>query len=216
MEFLKKIADKFAALNKTRDPAEFNDDIATRTEWDAVSSTSANFNTHKLVDAPGYGLAYKPAKTFYFMSGIFILIGGGLAVGVVATAIREGKPIDSDILLPAVFGLLFAAIGFGIWRYARRAIVFDTANRSMDLRDTRTYFGDVHALQLVVMRGSKNRNYQINLVLRDASRVYVMNYADAATARTDAARIAEAMGISPSRIWDVLPGWAGMLDTTTS
>lgn len=207
MEFLKKIADKFAALNKTRDPAEFNDEVASRTQWDAFRKPTGNFNTHKLVDKPGYGLAYKPAGGFYFLTGMFIFLGGLAMVTVIGQALQQSKPINGDVLFPAAIGLMFFIIGICLFRFMTRPVVFDSANRSMDLREERTYFSDIYAIQLIVQRGSKHRNYQVNLVMRNADRVYVMNYADSATARTDAARIAETIGIARDKIWDTLPGY---------
>ena len=207
MEFLKNIADKFAALNKTRDPAEFNDEIASRTQWDAFRKPTGNFNTHKLVDKPGYGLAYKPAGGFYFLTGMSIFLGGLAMVTVIGQAVQQSKPMNGDVLFPAAIGLMFFIIGICLFRFMTRPVMFDSANRSMDLREERTYFSDIHAIQLIVQRGSKYRNYQVNLVMRNADRVYVMNYADSTTARTDAARIADIIGIAREKIWDTLPGY---------
>ncbi len=207
MEFLKNIVDKFAALNKTRDPAEFNDEIASRTQWDAFRKPTGNFNTHKLVEKPGYGLAYKPAGGFYFLTGMFIFLGGLAMVTVIGQALQQSKPMNGDVLFPAAIGLMFFIIGICLFRFMTRPVIFDSANRSMDLREQRTYFSDIYAIQLIVQRGSKHRNYQVNLVMRNADRVYVMNYADSATARTDAARIAETIGIARDKIWDILPGY---------
>lgn len=207
MEFLKNIADKFAALNKTRDPDEFNDEIASRTQWDAFRKPTGNFNTHKLVDKPGYGLAYKPAGGFYFLTGMFIFLGGLAMVTVIGQAVQQSKPMNGDVLFPAAIGLMFFIIGICLFRFMTRPVMFDSANRSMDLREERTYFSDIHAIQLIVQRGSKHRNYQVNLVMRNADRVYVMNYADSTTARTDAARIADIIGIAREKIWDTLPGY---------
>src|SRR6218665_3861197 len=117
MEFLKKIADKFAALNKTRDTAEFNDEIASRTQWDAFRKPTGNFNTHKLVDKPGYGLAYKPAGGFYFLTGMFIFLGGLGVVTVIGQALQQSKPIDGDVFFPAAIGLMFFIIGICLFRF---------------------------------------------------------------------------------------------------
>lgn len=213
MEFLKNIVDKFAALNKTRDPAEFNDEIASRTQWDAFHKATANFNTHKLVDKPGYGLAYKPAGGFYFLTGMFVFMGGLTTVAIICQAIDQSKPINGDVLYPAAIGLVFLIIGICLFRFMTRPIVFDSANRSMDLRENRTYFSDIYAIQLVTARGQRYRNYQVNFVMHNADRVYVMNYADSGTARIDAARIADAVGISRDKVWDTIPGYNAPTDS---
>lgn len=209
MEILKRIADKLQSLNKTRDPSDFNDEIALRTQWEAFRKASGNFNTHKLAadEDSGYGLRYKPAGGFYFLTGIFMLIGGGTAAGIVGSTIQKGEPLDSETLVPALFSMVFFVIGFALYIGLRRPVFFDLTERCMVLGDSRTYFSDIHALQLVRQRGGEHTNYQINLVLRDAGRIFVMNYADRQTARKDAARIAQAIGLAPQRIWDALPGY---------
>lgn len=207
MEFLQKIADKIQSMNKTRDPSEFNDEIAMRTEWESLSKGSSNFNTHRLADETGYGLRYKPTKSLYFLCGMFMALGGGTAIATVASAVNQGKDINQDVLYPALFGLVFFAIGYGLFIGLRRPVFFDQTERCMVSKDARTYFSDIHALQLVVQRGGKHRNYQLNLVLRDATRVYVMSYADSRTARADTARIAQVIGLASNRIWDAMPGY---------
>ncbi len=214
MQFIKNLTDKLAAMNKSRDPTEFKDEIASRTQWDAFRKATGNFNTHKLVDKPGYGMAYKPAAGFYFLTGMFMFLGGITTVTIIGQAIQQSNPLNGDVLFPAAFGLVFFIIGICLFRFMARPIVFDSANRSMDLREDRTYFSDMYAIQLIVQRGSKHRNYQVNLVMRNADRVHVMNYADSSTARTDAARIADVTGISPDKIWDTLPGYNAPADGT--
>lgn len=208
MEFLRNFAEKIQSLNKTRDPSEFNDDIARRTDWKPFSKASGNFDTHKLVEEIGQGLRYKPAAGFYFLTGIFMLVGMGTAAVISGAALDEGKnPFDEEVLFPALFGIFFFLIGAGMFIGLRRPIFFDQMERCMILKQERTYYSDIHALQLVLQRGGKHTNYQINLVLRDATRVFVMNYSAAQTARQDAERIAAAIGIPASRVWDTLPGY---------
>ncbi len=207
MDFIKKFVDKIQSLNKTRDPSEFNDDIALKTQWESFGKGSSNFNTHRLSDDIGYGLRYKPTKSLYFLTGMFMVLGGGTAIALVASAIRDGKDLNQDIIYPGLFGLVFFFIGLGLFIGLRRPVFFDQSERCMVVKDERTYFSDIHAIQLVVHRGSKHRNYQINFVLRDAGRVYVMTYADSRTARQDAARVANLIGLPSNRIWDALPGY---------
>lgn len=208
MSILKKISDKLAAYSKSRDPSEFNDDIAMRTSWEPFNKTTSNFNTHTLKDVADYTgkLAYKPSGSFYFMSGLFMLIGGSVAVFSMADSVQNGKPLAETLALSG-FGLLFFGIGFGLFKFMTRRTVFDPTTRSMECRGNRTYYSDIYAIQLVRQRGNKYSNAQINLIMHNAERVHVMNYADSKTARLDAARIAEAMGVPQNRIWDAMPNY---------
>jgi hypothetical protein len=201
MEFLRNFAEKIESINKTRDPSEFNDDIANRTDWKPFSKTSLVAPTmYKLVEEISRGLRYKPAAGFYFLTGIFILAGMS-ASGII---LDEGKRLfDQNVLFPSLFCLICA----GLFIRLRRHIFFDQMERCMIWEQERTYYSDIHALQLVMDRRGENTHYQINLVLHDATRVFVMNYSNEESARQDAKRIAAAISIPPSRIWDMLPGY---------
>ncbi|MDP2205659.1 MAG: hypothetical protein Q8K65_05075 [Alphaproteobacteria bacterium] len=208
MEFLKKIAEKLGTFAQARDPAEFNDDIAKRTEWQAFNKANSNVNLNRLMSDPdGHHLFYKPTIGLYFLSSAFVFMGLFSTVIIIGSTIQEGKPIDKDVVVPVLFCLVFVVVGMGIFLGLRKRLRFDMTERCMITGDNRTYFSDIHALQLVVQRGNKHRNYQLNLVLRDAERVHVMNYADSKTARADTARIASAIGIADTRIWDIMPGY---------
>jgi hypothetical protein len=205
MEFLKRIAEKLGTFGQARDPSEFKDDIARRTEWEAFNKANSNVNLNRLmVDQDGHHLFYKPTIGLYFLSGGFLFMGLFSPAIIIGSTIQEGKPIDKDVVVPVLLCLVFAVVGIGIFLGLRKRLRFDMTERCMIAGDNRTYFSDIHALQLVVQRGSKHRNYQLNLVLRDADRVHVMNYADSRTARADTARIAAAIGIP---VWDVMPGY---------
>lgn len=208
MSFLKRITEKFAAYNKPRDPAEFNDDIANRTTWQPFNKAVSNFNTHKLKSAADYmgQMAYKPTGSFYFLCGVFMLVGSAFPVVGILEGQKEGKSLtDPEILATSLFGLVFVFIGLALFKFMTRRTVFDPTTRSMEYRGARTYYSDVYAIQLVKQHGNKYSNYQLNLILHNAERVHVMNYADSKTAREDAARIAEAIGVPQKRIWDIIP-----------
>ncbi|MFN7113289.1 MAG: hypothetical protein ACK4PK_02910 [Alphaproteobacteria bacterium] len=210
MEFLKKIAEKLGTFPQARDPSEFKDDIAKRTEWEAFNKASGNVNLSRLITDPdGHHLFYKPTLGLYLLSGGFIFMGLFCPAIIIGSTIQEGKPIDKDVIVPTLICLVFAVIGIGIFFGLRKRLRFDMTERCVIDGEARTYFSEIHALQLVVQRGNKYRNYQLNLVLRDAERVHVMNYADSQTARADTARIAAAIGIAETRIWDIMPGYNG-------
>lgn len=196
-----------------RKPEELGDALALRTEWKPFNKATANFNAHKLVDNPGYGIFYKPTFSFYFLGGIFMLVGTGVIVAAVVSAAQSGVALTKDIGFMIVFGGVFAGIGVGILKFMRRKLVFDQSERCMiDRGQDRTYFSDIYALQILPQRGNQYTNYQVNLVRHDAGRIYVMNYADKKAARMDAARIAETIGVPANRIWDMLPGYADQKD----
>lgn len=208
MEFLKRIAEKLGTAEKSRNPSDFNDSVAKITEWEAFNKASSNVNLNRLmVDPDGQHLFYKPATGLYLLSAAFVFAGLFFPFIIIGSTIQQAKPLmDKDVLVPALLCLVFAFIGIGIFFGFRKRLRFDMTERCMIAGENRLYFSDIHALQLVIQRGSKYRNYQLNVVLRSADRMHIMNYADSKTARADAARIATAMGIPDAKIWDIMPG----------
>lgn len=216
MQILQSFMEKIASAQMPRKPEELGDALALRTEWKTFNKVTANFNTHHLVENPGYGVSYKPAFSFYFLGGIFIAFGIGAIVITLGSGLQSAgyeQLMTKDTGMLVLFGGVFAGIGVGILKFMRRKLVFDQIERCMiDRGQDRTYFSDIYALQILPQRGNQYTNYQVNLVRHDAGRIYVMNYADKKTARMDAARIADMMGVPVNRIWDMLPGHADQKD----
>lgn len=213
MKILQQISDHIKEhldeMSKQRDPSEFNDEIALRTEW-ASLTTKNNSNSHKLLEKPGSKLFYRPTARLIFglIQMLLLLSGFGalLLFGLIVNAFRgEFSTLNIfTLLIGSIFFGLPIAMVFEIYR----PIAFDLINQCVTLKKERTSFSEVYAVQLLRGYDDKARPYyQINLVLRDASRIFIMNYNDTSTARTDAVRIARAMNLALSRIWDTLPGY---------
>jgi hypothetical protein len=202
------------------DPARFNDPLALATEWTPAKPGGANFRTHRLImPHPGRAefVATAGAKVFY---GLFTLIGCALFLFAGIKLLTTAGPTRASLIAPLVIGALFALVGIIIWRQGNSPIVFDGQQGlfwqgkreeslvyDSTLSTNATRFDNIHALQLVAehVRGSKSSyySYELNLVLKDASRVNVVDHGNPATLREDAAELARFLN---RPLWDGVEG----------
>lgn len=172
------------------DPSVFEDEIASRTLWTPLSPGGASFRTHKLTEVEPDGLEFSRTAGLYVFGGLFLVVG--LAIGI-AGALKQQW-----------FGLLGVAFVLGalaiLWP---RKLVFDGQSRTFTGRGRSVSFSAIHALQIVkeYVRSDKQSfwSYEINLVLKDAERVHLVDHADLPSIRADAARVSVVLGC---KLWD--------------
>jgi len=204
-------------IESMRDPAEFNDDVALRTEWMRMPTVTQSRSMFRLCGEPdGSEMTYKLSGAAYFaIWGCFIVLAG-MAVNHAISAIAEGRTILTAEVL------IICAVAFGVFFIARdiraslksRSIRFDL-NEGCMIRygHDRTSFKDIYALQLLTVHREDYVNYQLNAVLNDAGRVFIFNYPNKKTARIDAGKIARAIGLPVTRIWDCLSDYETVIHT---
>ena len=109
-----------------------------------------------------------------------------------------------------LFGLVFVAIGlFGLYKLLR-PVRFDHFSRTFTkgyslIRQTSVQFSDIEAIQIVSerCRGDENHSftsYELNLVLKDSSRVTVVDHADVAEIRSNADVLSSMLSVP---VWDI-------------
>ncbi|MDY0010006.1 MAG: hypothetical protein RBS08_09890, partial [Bdellovibrionales bacterium] len=131
MQILQNFMEKIASRQMPRKPEELGDALALRTEWKPFNKATANFNAHKLVDNPGYGIFYKPTFSFYFLGGVFLLVGIAVIVAAAVSVAKSGDILAKDSGLLILFGGVFSGIGAGIFKFMRRKLIFDQSERCM-------------------------------------------------------------------------------------
>lgn len=217
---LEKLLQKLASMAVPRapfDPAQFGDPVAMQTEWSPARGGGANFRTHRLRKADPNRLEFRAAAGAIVFFGIFLLIGLGVMFGLGGAMLASGEP-PANLLIPVLFGGVFAAVGgLGIY-FGTAPIVFDKhwgyfwkGRKSPQHVFDRTklkHFAeltDIHALQIVSehIRGNKSSytSYELNLVLHDGRRINVVDHGNLRRLREDAAAVAAFLGVP---VWDVL------------
>lgn len=188
------------------DSSRFNDPVARKCSWEPLKSASANFNTHKLHKVGEKALAYKPTPTTLIMGIAFVAVGMGLLVFYSLGFIEHWMTL--------VVGLIFTCAGVILFVQGTTPITFDIQSKTF-CRGRRqkqcTSFDRIHGIQILTKIGKVSSNsdniqrdsyfyaYEMNLVLHDSTRVYVMAYTNRDRAIHDAELIAAQTNVP---IWD--------------
>ncbi|WP_340104925.1 hypothetical protein [Rhodohalobacter sp. 8-1] len=199
------------------DPTRFDDPLATSIRWTPIESGGSNFRTHKFYTDGANQVGFKATLSAKLFSGIFILVGLGVAVGLTGSQLQSGFPILSmDVLFPLIFGLIFFGVGLYMFRSYAKPIIFDkmTGYHWKGWEKPDRYRGDqkipgsvklddIHALQIVseYIRGDKKNyySYELNLVTHDGQRHNVIDHGDRSDLIIDANKLSDFLG---KPVWD--------------
>jgi len=199
------------------DAARFGDPLALQTKWTPAKGGGASFRTHKLVKAGFDRVEFRAsagARAFYL---VFLVVGLALAGGFsFARFSAGGFGFDFETIMPIAMGLVFAVAGGCMLYYGTAPIVFDTRkgyfwkgrkapDEVFDKRAIKHFaeLEEIHALQLLseYCRGNKSSyySYELNLVLKDGSRINVVDHGNRTRLREDAAVLA---ALLDKPVWD--------------
>jgi hypothetical protein len=195
------------------------DPLAMETEWTPAVAGGASFGTHKLFKTGPERMEFRATGGLRLFSLAFILIGAGVMIGVPAAGILSGGPAFSmGIILPAVLGLVFLCLGVYLLHQGSTPIVFDrrlgffwkgreAPNEVANWRNIKccAKMDNIHALQLIFeyCRGNKSSHYsyELNLVLKDARRINVVDHGNRNRLKEDAAALSVFLG---KPVWDAI------------
>ena len=201
----------------TFDPSRFDDPLATQIRWTPIKGGGSNFRTHKYYSEGANQAGFKATLGAMLFSGIFMLAGLGISIGVPFGMVQDGESLISlQTLFIVVFGLIFFGAGFFMFRSYSKPVVFDKMvgyfwkgwdkperykNNQNIKRSIK--IGDIHALQIVseYIRGDKKSyySYELNLVTRDGERHNVIDHGDRTDMIADANKLSDFLGIP---VWD--------------
>ena len=179
------------------DPLDFDDPVARKAEWGSIADSSANFQTHSLVSGRGR-MAFKAtrfARVFAWSFpwvGLFVLGLSGQEF------IRSGVAAESIFL--ALVGCIFLIAGLYLVRMSFEPVVFNLRTgmfRKGWSNPALTPLSEIYGLQLLAFISSGegiHTGYEMNLLLRDSSRLHVICHGDADTLRRDAASLGRFLG----------------------
>jgi hypothetical protein len=192
-------------------PGALGDPVAKLTEWGPCKVGGASFCTHVLRDDDLARLSFRPTVGAIIFYAIFFLAGSGMVVLGVFTALTTDTAVPLVVL--GLVGLLFGSIGAAMLWSGTQPIVFDRAQGRYWKGWSPTPPGvaagveltAIHALQIVSEYcGGKTRfySYELNLVLKDGTRVNVVDHGDVARLRKEGSTVARFLGVP---LWDPQP-----------
>ena len=217
LEQLKALAKQLIRTAEPTDPTVFDDPLAERTEWTPAAKGGTNIGTHALKHVNPQKIVFSATWGARLFTGIFILVGFAVPSAAGVSYVQGGAGMDPvglgvTILFGAVFALagLFARSKMCSPRtFDQRLGSFWKGRRmpaevgSQQVTDDHVPLKEIHAVQLLKEYISSDNggyySYELNLVLKDASRVNVVDHGKIARLRRDAAEVAGLLGVS---VWD--------------
>ena len=191
------------------DAARFNDEVALKTDWEPLNTSSSNFDTRKLSMEDRRYMKYKTTMGLKLFGGLFMVVGAAFLSFVGPR--MHGRWLPDSFLeegLAQLVCLLFIFFGMALLYFVSSPVEFDGRKgvflKGRGKRRKSINFSEIHALQLIPKRvtdsdGPDYFNHQLNLVLNDASRIHIVDYYHAEKAKQDSKVIADLMN---KKVWD--------------
>ncbi len=212
--FKKAIEDakKKQILSQEQIARSFDDDVAIKTQWTPLKQGGANFKTHNLIKVSSSLLKYQLSIGAKVFLGIFAVVGlVALIAGIYQVV---GKGISNGWII-VFFGIIFLIIPIFFFKIMGKVTILDRSigmmykgNKPPKLSGMQgdgklVYLNDVHAIQIIkeYIKTDKNSyySYEINFIMKDATRVNVIDYGNYKQIKIDAIEIALFIG---KPLWD--------------
>lgn len=175
-------------IKKSAKAHQNNDSVAKSTKWDLMDASTSNFISKSFIKTS--------SNLYYYRASLLskIFVAAFIIVGVIAliSGLFMISTSDKDGVLAFVIGLIGAIIGFNASREFNETIHFNKLSRTVLIKNNVSKFfklnkieqltinfNDIHALQVLSERIRSNHtnytNYQLNFVLKNASRHHLSN-----------------------------------------
>lgn len=207
-KFVNKVREAIDRASQPIAAPEFPDfPLASQTSWSPLQPGGSNFKTHtfNVIDDHHAGFSATIAARLFSM--VFGGIGATIAViggGMLFFRGMESLPVGPVMVL---FGLVFTGVGVYIYRVFDRTIIFDLTDGlfwrgkrpnladSEQTPDTWCRIDEIAGIQVLreFVSSSKSSyySYEINLVLKDASRRHVVDHGSLKQITNDAEQLGE-------------------------
>jgi len=213
----KNIVKRFGVDQKEINPSRFNDPIAIETAWTPLKGGGASFKTHKLVAKHTDRIEFKASVTAIIFFLVFIIFG--IIILVVFLFNFKGEiGFKSEIIIPVLVAGCFSGLGVFMFYYFTTPIIFDrntgyfwrgrkTPKEAYNIDQIKDIanFKDIHAIQLISEYCSGNKSsyysYELNLVLKNAKRINVIDHGNEVEMRNDANTLSAFINVP---IWDAI------------
>lgn len=219
---LEKIKAKIESLqvrNAAFNLGQFNDPLAETIDWNPLKGGGSNFRTHKLKNSNDpVRLTFQATKGALLFSGVFAAAGLIIPLVMISQNLNDVSLFSNpENFFIAAFSLLFFGAGIGMAYYFNRPIVFDKQigffwkgrkvpqMYSNQNPKNAVRLDKIHSIQLIPERIKSDNgsyvSYELNLVLKDGSRVNVVDHGNLNSLRKDAKHLSSFLG---KPVWDAL------------
>lgn len=187
--------------------ATFNDPIATRTSWKPMRSGGNNIRSYTLVRHGADRLEFRSKLIMKCIAACAIAVGAWVVWSrdLRFESSEEFRSMFTLIdLLGTLAGCAILVFGIGKLLTAVRPIYFDRASRTCRVfrrfSAKRVPFAQIQGLQLLQKDLEDHTSYELNLVLKDAGRMHILDDGSREALRNDATALGKFIGVP---IWDV-------------
>ena len=207
-------------LGRHVDPKNYNDSIAIKISWAPAKKGGSNIKTHILVGVDASRIEFKASKSAKAIPVLLVIAGIGLPTFIAARPLINGTfSLTLMTVPPILVGFLLLIIAGIIWYFYTSPIVFDKSkgyfwkgrnvpteeNKKRTLKEY-THLEDIHALQLISETCWRNedrsyRSHELNLVLKDGTRINVVDHGVEGDIRECARRLSQFLEVP---VWDAL------------
>lgn len=209
-----KIKDSLKRLINSRpfDPSVFNDPVALKTGWGELKTGGPNFRTQKIKIISPDRAAVKPAAGILIFCAVFIFTGSYCIYYAAKAGIEKHNLTSAYTLAAGAFGLVFIVMGAVAFFSGAKPVVFDKMSGlyrkgfgepDIYLRDEKDEnsgrLSDIHALQILAKYPDDYSAYELNLVLKDGTRINVINSGNYRKLAGDAGKLSGFLGVP---LWD--------------
>jgi len=190
-QIAKKLASAMMAGVSVPDVETFNDPVALEVPWRPLPKNNSRTRSHELTD-DGAGKLKFTRSTWSYLIALAIV---GACLGYPTYSLITTGHAAVGCLPFSLIALVF------VWPSKRE---FDRNEQQITLGKNSWPFSAVHALQLFghYVSGDEGRgytSYQLNLVMKDRSRVNLVDHGNLDGVREDAQKLARHLGV---KLWD--------------
>ncbi|MCK5682573.1 hypothetical protein KAJ27_00570 [bacterium] len=222
MGFLDNIKTAINNVNKGGsqfDPSCLNDEIAMKTEWTPAKGGGSNFCSHALKEISPGRMEFKATTMGIVFPSVFLVVGLVAMIAMFIVGIQKNFIM---VVFGVPFGGIFFLVGFFLLRSSMTPRVFDTRigyywrgkkdAGQVDMRDIKENcpLKEIHAIQLMweYCRNSSSSggsssyySYEINLILKDASRINVVDHGNRSIILKDAEALSRFLDVP---LWNMI------------
>lgn len=205
-EIFKELAQKVlnGLVRRELDPSKFNDPLAALTSWKPLKPGGASFQTKVLSKVDSQRIEYQASTGYNAFCLIFFAIGVGVFFLVQTTIYNDGLQnfkIHFDVLM--FLPLFFCVVSAGMWWIGKKVNYFDLSSNSFGKGSESNSqklcnLTEIAAIQILPERirtkNSSYTSYEFNLILKDGSRLSVVDHGDLGVIHQDVAEIQRFLG----------------------
>lgn len=217
--FLQKFKKFLGQLNQNSafSPESFKDPVAIKTEWGPLKGGGSNFQTKRIKIISEQRIQFVPTIGMLIFASIFFVVGIGSAfIPFFMEKDNVIGDIETAMYVPLIFGGIFASVGGALLYSSTRPIVFDKTQDYFwkSRKEARELFNPereknftqlekIYAIQVIpeLVRSKDNSyySYELNLILKDAQRVNVLDHGNLEKIRSSAETISKFLNVPA---WD--------------